>query len=173
MEFSIRYHPLATTSPNIIDGMRVVAGRIGPETIKAAGLSNRVSTQRSSDILLSQCIRWAVGTDVAIQRNCLWLAIELLHRMRTSLMLLFARARQAQRPLHFFETEADAGLQVLLGETLPSLDGRTIYKALMVMLDILENSLDRFDDAIVQLTDDQRQILSRLRNRMEDTKPSI
>src|SRR5258708_17778006 len=31
MEFSIRYHPLATTSPNIIDSMLLLAGRIDAE----------------------------------------------------------------------------------------------------------------------------------------------
>src|SRR5579864_3889614 len=42
LEFSIRYHPLATTSPNIIDHMVLLAGRIEAETIRAAGRSNRV-----------------------------------------------------------------------------------------------------------------------------------
>src|SRR5690348_7345860 len=39
-EFSIRYHPLAATSPNIVNSMRLLWGRIDETEIRAAGLAN-------------------------------------------------------------------------------------------------------------------------------------
>ena len=39
-DFSIRYHPMAATSPNIISSMQVLWGRLTEEQIRAAGLAN-------------------------------------------------------------------------------------------------------------------------------------
>src|SRR5215216_6565944 len=41
MELSIRYHSLVNTSPNIIDSMLLLLGRIDRSTIEAAGLANQ------------------------------------------------------------------------------------------------------------------------------------
>jgi len=122
MELSIRYHPLHTTSPNIVDSIQVLAGRMDGEAIKAAGLGNQRVRDRPPGRILDMCVRYAVGVDVALQRRQVWGAIELLHRMRGLLMELFARARDGVRPYHVFQAEADAVLQARLGATLPQYD---------------------------------------------------
>ncbi|MCL5998611.1 MAG: nucleotidyltransferase domain-containing protein, partial [Chloroflexi bacterium] len=98
LEFSIRYHPLQTTSPNIVDSLRVLAGRIDQAAILAAGQANgRMRVSRQPAHILDQCVRYVVGADVALQRRQLWGAIELLHRARGLLMELFARTRDQVR----------------------------------------------------------------------------
>ncbi len=171
MEFSIRYHPLSTTSPNIVDKMYLLAGRIDLETVRAAGLANRVASDSSPTILISQCIRWAIEIHAAIERNRLWLAVELVHRIREALMEIFTFSRLGVRSLRFFETEAPASLQILLGETLPALNHAAMYRVLVSVVDILNNDLDKFGDPSLSLTDDQKRILVQLRARMEHASP--
>lgn len=168
MEFSVRYHPLATTSPNIVDKMDLLAGRIDLETVRVAGLSNRVASQTSATILINQCIRWAIEIEAAIERNRLWLAIELLHYIRAAFMEIFTQARQGVRPLRFFETEARGSVQTLLGETLPSLNQAAILKALVAVIGILHDDLEKLGDSSLTLTNDQTRILAQLRVRMDN-----
>lgn len=168
MEFSVRYHPLATTSPNIVDQMHLLAGRIDLETVRAVGLANRVASDSSPTILISQCIRWAIEIEAAIERNRLWLAVELLHYIRANFMEIFTQARQGVRPLRFFEIEAPESLHVLLGKTLPSLNHAAIFKALVAVIGILHDDLEKLGDASLTLTNDQRRILAQLQVRMEN-----
>jgi len=117
MEFSIRYHPLATTSPNIVDDLQVLAGKIDRAAIQRAGLKNRRASETSPGARLDVCVRYAVGVDVAIHRRRIWMAIELLHRMRGIVLELLAAAYGGARPLKFID-QADASLQACLGATL-------------------------------------------------------
>jgi predicted nucleotidyltransferase len=40
LEISIRYHSLATTSPNIVESVMVLAGSLTTEQVRAAGIAN-------------------------------------------------------------------------------------------------------------------------------------
>jgi predicted nucleotidyltransferase len=162
MEFSICYHSLAATSPNIVDDLRLLAGRIAPATIQRASLQNRRTQNSSPSRRLDACVRYAVGVDVAIQRRQIWMAVEQLHRMRGIVMELFAVARGGARPLKFFE-QADASAQARLGATLPQFDLLSAQKSLAQFLDLLENDLARFIHC--QLSDAQRRVLQQVRSR--------
>jgi predicted nucleotidyltransferase len=165
-EFSIRFHPLRTTSPNIVESLRVLAGRIDAETIKAAGTTNlHTRSLQHPDILLDACVRYAVGVDVALQRRQIWGAIELMHRMRTLLMELFARARNEARSYQAFEAQADPALQARLGATLPQYDLRSAQDSLARLLDMLENDLGLLCAGKVQLGESHLILLDKIRAR--------
>src|SRR3712207_4099813 len=69
MGISIRYHLLATTSPNIVDSLLVLAGRIPAEAIRQAGFANRRESRLPSVADLDSYIRLAVDADVSLQRR--------------------------------------------------------------------------------------------------------
>ena len=165
MELSIRYHPLHTTSPNIVDSIQVLAGRIDGAAIKAAGLANECVGDGPLGRVLDMCVRYAVGVDVALQRRQIWGAIELLHRMRGLLMELFARARNGVRAYHVFQAEADAVLQARLGATLPQYDMISARESLAQFLEILEHDLGQLTGGQVQLTEAHRKVLDLVRMR--------
>jgi hypothetical protein len=162
-QLSIRYHPLSTTSPNIVDSMRVLISHIDRTAIKAAGLANGTCTERPMGQLLDSCVRYAVVTHVALQRKHVWAAVETLHRMRRILMELFARAHNGQRATQFFEAKASVRLQSCLGATLPQYDLHSAHESLRRFLDILEDDLAAWTDEQVGLTDAQRAILHGIR----------
>ncbi len=56
-QLSIRYHLLETTSPNILDSMRLLHGRIGEETIRAAGVANTRAKPDELEALCGRCLR--------------------------------------------------------------------------------------------------------------------
>ena len=170
LELSIRYHQLQTTSPNIVSSMRVLSGQVDGEIIKMAGSANQQVKDRPLTRLLDMCVRYAVVTDVALQRRQLWGAIETEHRMRNLLMELYAQAHGGIRPLQFFEAEASASLQTRLDATLPQYQMVSAQKALSAFLDILEHDLDLFTDGQIQLTKAHREILKRVRMRQADLK---
>ena len=165
MELSVRYHILMSTSPNIVESMKVLWGRIDEAPIKAAGLANRKTEDISPDRLLDTCVRYALETDIALQRRRLWEAIELEHRVRGLLMELFARLHNRPRPTQGFQEEAGGSLQALLGATLPQLDLQSIQKALLNLLDILEHSLELFTGRKILLTQVHQNIIKQVRAR--------
>jgi hypothetical protein len=145
LQLSARYHPLATTSPNIVDSLQVLTGRIDHSAIAAAGAANR----RPSDSLeqvLSCCVRYAAVADIALQRHRLWEAVEVLQRMRTLLMELYTRTHGGQRPVQFFQAKADTDLQAQLGHTLPQYSLVSVQASLGCFLDILEHDLGHLTD---------------------------
>jgi predicted nucleotidyltransferase len=165
-EFSIRYHPLRTTSPNIVDSLRVFAGRIDAETIKAAGTANlHARSLQRPDNLLDACVRYAVGVDVSLQRRGIWGAIELLYRMRILLMELFARTRNEARSYQAFEAQADPVLQARMGATLPQYDLPSAQDSLARLLDMLENDLELLSAGKVQLSKKHLILLDKIRAR--------
>lgn len=165
MEMSIRYHPLSTTSPAIVDSMQVLFGRIDASAIAAAGLSNLKANAEPLDRELDRCVRYALEVDSALQRGYRWSAIELLHYMRKSLMLLFARSHHGQRSYQFFQKEAGEQLQERLGDTLPQFDLESARACLAQFLDILTEDLDKLTDGQVQLTGAHLELLDRIRSR--------
>jgi predicted nucleotidyltransferase len=162
MEFSIRYHPLATTSPNIVDNFQFLTSKIDRTTFQQAGLKNQRAQTKSLDARLDACARYAVEADAAIQRGQLWMAIELLHRMRAIVMELHAATRGVARPLKAFD-RADVSLQARLGTAVPQFDLLSIRNALARLLDLLENDLAQFADC--QFSDAQRRVVQQVRAR--------
>jgi hypothetical protein len=164
MQLSIRYHPLSATSPNIVDSMQILAGQLDRAVIEAAGWANRSARVPPLPRLLDQCVRYAVGAQVVLQRRRIWDAVETLHRMRGILMELFARTHGGQRAYQFFDANADARLQARLGVALPGYDLHSARKALMQLLDILENDLPDLTGGQIALTDAQHLVLRRIRS---------
>ncbi|HJT59491.1 MAG TPA: nucleotidyltransferase domain-containing protein [Ktedonobacteraceae bacterium] len=168
LELSVRYHALMSTSPNIVESMRVLGGRIDEATIKAAGIANQQAKELSAGQLLDMCVRYALETDIALQRRQLWVAIELLHRIRGHLMELFARSHENPRPLYAFQKGADPVLQRLLGSATSQYDLGSIQKALLNLLDILEYNLGQFSGGQTQLTAAQWNIIQQVRERQRN-----
>jgi predicted nucleotidyltransferase len=171
--FSIRYHPLATTSPNIVDSLQVLTGRLDCATIAAAGRANPRSDDNSFPGLLDKCVRYIVGADVAVQRGQVWGAVELLHRIRAGLMDLYALAHGGRRPLQTFQAEADGELQARLGGALPQLDRASVQRSLARCLDILEQDLGQFTNGQAQLSAAHQKVLAHVRARQARRMPSF
>lgn len=168
LEISVRYHTLMSTSPNIVESMRMLWGRIDEAVIQAAGLLNRETEDTSPGRLIDMCVRYALETDIALQRRRLWEAIELEHRIRALLMQLFALSHDKPRPLRCFQEEADGPLQALLGSTLAQFDLLSIQKALFNLLDILEYNLQLFAGRKMLLTQAHRNIIKQVRARQHN-----
>jgi predicted nucleotidyltransferase len=170
MQISIRYHPLFTTSPAIVDSLQLLLGRIDRATIEAAGLANRRVDDEPLSQLLDRCVRHALEVDTALQRGQVWDAIELLHLMRKLLMDLFSRTHGGKRAFHFFQAEADAKLQVRLGATLPRYGLASAQESLLQFLDILQNDLEVMTGGRVQLMAEHAGILNAVGQRQTHLK---
>jgi predicted nucleotidyltransferase len=166
LEISLRYHLLATTSPNIVESVAVLAGPLTIGEVCAAGLANREHDETSPGALLDACVRYTLETDIALRRGKLWMAIELLHRMRGLLMELFARTHGGARPLHTFAAQADPALQTRLGATLPAFDLPSARRAHQAMLDLLEQDISAFSNGQAQLTAGHLEVLRAVRKRV-------
>lgn len=165
MQLSIRYHPPAATSPNILDSMRVLAGRIDPAAIQAAGRADRGRHEKPLSQLLDTCVRYAAVADVSLQRQRFWATVEVLHRMRGLLMELVARSRGRARAWQVFDEEADAKLQAELGAALPQYDLASLQQSLLRLLHILEYDLGPLASGQLRLTGSHRLLLDRIRQR--------
>jgi hypothetical protein len=162
LELSIRYHPLAGTSPSIIDSMVLLSGRIPRSAVEAAGMANQKLEDEPIERELDRCIRYALEVDNALRRGWPWSAIELLHYTRRSLMALFSRSHGGQRTYQFFEKEAGQRLQDRLGGTLPQYDLKSVRQALAQILDMLAHDLDALTAGQVSLTRAQAELLERM-----------
>jgi hypothetical protein len=161
---SIRFHPLATTSPNIVESLRLLWGRIGVDEIRAAGLARSATPPPARDLLL-RCIREALAVDIALQRGRLWWAVECLQSLRGLLLALFARTHGGGRPLQTFLALAPEALQTQLGATLPHYSLASARDALRAALDLLEEGLPALAADQVALTAADRALLRQLRER--------
>ena len=164
-ELSVRYHPLRATSPNIVDSLRLLTGRLDAGAIRAAGLANRRPPGPSLDDALDRFARLAVGADVALQRRQFWRALQMLELLRAMLLTAFARSRGGTRPYHHFQAEADAALRARLGATLPRHSLRSAQEALAALLDVAERDLAALSNDDLQLSAAQRAVLARVRER--------
>ena len=165
MRLSIRYHPLAATSPDIVDSLQLLAGRIDGAVLEAAGLANRRPEGESLDCLLDRCVRHAIEVDIALRRGQIWSAVELLHYMRKLLMELFTRTHHGKRAYQFFQAKADLGLQTRLGAALPRYDLKSIQETLMQIIDVLQHDLEALSDGQVQLTAVHAELLNSISSR--------
>ncbi len=163
MQLSIRYHPLAQTSPHIVESMKVLAGRVDHATVAAAGEANRDLANPPLSQLLDACVRYAVVANICLHRDQIWSTVEVLHRMRGLLMEMFTGTHGGERAYQFFQSEADEKVQARLGATLPAYDVAALRESLVKLLDILEVDLRYLTDGQVQLTNMQRVVLNRVR----------
>lgn len=162
MQLSIRYHPLADTSPNIVDNMRVLTGRIDHATIVTAGRANQTYSEPSPEQLLDAYVRYAAVANGCLLRNQIWSTIEILHRMRGILMTLFVCTHGGRRAYKDFEPQADKVVQARLGDTLPHYDLDSLRMSLVKLLDILEEDLDYLGNGQVHLTGGHQIVLNRI-----------
>lgn len=167
MQLSVRYHPLAKTSPNIVSSMVVLAGSLDQAAIAAAGEGNRAETEPPVSQLLDECVRYVAVAHVYLQRETLWLSIEILHRMRSLLMEIFTRTHGGGRSPQRFEAAADGGLQARLGATLPEADPVSLSAALIALIDFIESDLDNLTNGQLHLTDGQKTVLRQVSRRLE------
>ncbi|TAK12856.1 MAG: nucleotidyltransferase domain-containing protein [Anaerolineae bacterium] len=165
VQLSIRYHPLADTSPNIVDGLHLLSGRLTAATIVAAGVANQRYTHPPLAQLVDQCIRYAAVVQTCILRERHWLTIELLHRMRSILMEIFSRTHGGLRAHQMFEHEADPRVQVRLGATLPQYDLSSLRQALELLLMLLEDDLESLSNGQLALTRSHQEVIRQIRQR--------
>lgn len=164
MEFSVRYHPLATTSPNITDTLIVLAGTLAASEIVAAGEVNRAPAGLSPQDHLGACLRYALEADNALRRDALWGALELLHRARTHVLDLYiATHRDAPRVIHLRRHAPNATLTAWLASTVPTFDAGALRAAHIALLDLLEHHLPALTDNQLILSAGQRQLLAAIR----------
>ncbi len=162
MQISVRYHPLATTKPAIVDSMKVLAGELDAASIAAAGLGNQAEDEAPLRPLLNQLLRYAAVTDVAVRRQNLWLAIELLGRMRGLCLELFTRANGGDRSFYFFAAAAEPRLQARLGQALPQFDQDSVRQCLLTFLDILEEESEVLTAGRLPLREANRRLLAQV-----------
>jgi predicted nucleotidyltransferase len=110
-EISIRWHPLATTSPNIAATLRVVAGNLTDAEVRAAGDANRRAADRER--LLDVLVRAAVEAAKAIERDRSWSAVVAVQEMRHVLTSL----RGHRDELHLDPSDPAGALLAVLAET--------------------------------------------------------
>lgn len=168
MELSIRYHCLSTTSPDIVDTLQLISGRIDRSAIAAAGRANQRPDVEPLGTKLDRCIRYALEVESALHRGQIWAAIELLHYIRGLIMELFSRTHHGQRTYQFFQKEAGKELQAQLGHTLPLYDLRTAQMCLNQILELLTHDLNSFTGQQVQLTNAQSELLASITIRQKD-----
>lgn len=163
MEFSIRYHTCATTSPNIVDNLQLLTGRLDLETIRAAGLANRTSPHTVNGHDLDRCLRWAVEVQTRLHRGHFWQAEQLLQYSRQTLIEIFSVSHGYPRAYQAFEAHAPDVLKARLGATFPNYSLDSIRKALLALLDLLENDLDTLSNGQLPLSDKQRDVIAKVR----------
>lgn len=165
-EFSIRYHPLHATSPNIIASMRLLWGRLAEERIRAAGLANARPPAQAPETLVALSVRSVLEGTNALARGRLWSALAALERLREYLMTLSALASGVERPLRGFERQADPLLQAELARLVATWEPESVHTALLAACDLLDSRLDAFTGGLVRLTDAERAALAAIRARL-------
>jgi predicted nucleotidyltransferase len=167
LELSVRYHPLVSTSPNIVESLRLLWGRITEEDICTAGRANERAEPPAFAVLRDRCVRALLEADVALQRRRLWFAVEQLNMARDQIIALFAAARGAPRPLHAFQLAADERLSAQVATTLPTGSLAAAQQALVACLDLLEDHFDMIASGRITLSSELREVLRQIHARQE------
>ncbi len=167
-QLSVRYHALHTTKPQIADSLHVIVGQIDAQTIKAAAQANGPLPHDTWEERMDHAMRRVVGVDVALQRRQLWQALPALHLLQEQMLRLFALAHGGIRPYHTFQAMANEQTQALLGATVPAYSLQSVQVSFGRLLDLIEHDLDHFTLGKVQLTDAQRAVLQRVRQRQAE-----
>lgn len=168
LEFSIRYHTLATTNWRIVDSLVLLTGSLDLATIIAASNRNRpVAAAQLPVDLLDRYLRYALGVSVQIRRHHLWNAIDLLHCMRDLLMQMYADTHGYNRPVHAFQRYADPSLQAKLATMLPRYELESVCLALYHSLTIVETDLPALSNGQIALNDAHRKVVKGVRQRAQ------
>ena len=165
LELSVRYHRLAETSPNIVDSLVLIAGRLDGAAVRAAGLANRRPPSKTVADHVRASLRQAVTLDGRLRRRRFWLAYQMLYLMRLELLSAFARSREAARPFHAVAAAARPELRARLARTLPGDDLPSLQRAFVALLDLLEHHLPSLVGGQAELDEAQRRLLRALRER--------
>jgi hypothetical protein len=168
-EFSIRYHSLASTSPNIIDSARVLCGQLSLEQIKAAGAANRQARAITQAAAFDAFVRLALAVDRELHRQRFWHALPLLEHMRTIMIDAFARQRGGVRPYNVWQSAAPPALHALLGATLPQPTLASLQRSLLRLLDLVEQQSPDFGLA-TGLSPAQQTMFQHIRARQGDLR---
>jgi predicted nucleotidyltransferase len=172
-QFSIRYHPLSATSPNILDSMRLLWGRLGLDEIREAGQRNQRAALASPETMLALAVRAILISQNALARAHLWSALRSLDEARGLLLELYARARDLPRPLPALERDADPGLRAALSPLACGLAPEAIHAALVAACDfLLGPHLDRLTNGQAALTPGEHHTLSEVRQRLQSLASS-
>ena len=164
MQMSIRYHPLSATNPKILDSLRLLTTSIDVSALwRAASANARPKTPLQS--LVDQAVRYALETDVGLQRGHFWESTESLNRLRTAIMEAYCVAQGGQRVLPFYRTTASAELQGRLAETLPSSDTASRREALEKCMGILMDIGRVVEAGWARLTHGHISVLNGIRER--------
>ena len=163
-EVSIRYHPLHDTKPAILDSMLLIAGQLSLEDVRLAVEANQKVIEPELDDIISQCIRYCLEIYNALERERLWMALELLYRTRGLLMQLFTVTCGGIRTTHFFEAHASVDLQILLKQIVPAPTLKSATDALTNLIELLDNELDDFSHTQYHLRIPQRKILQQIKH---------
>lgn len=163
MQLSIRYHPLARTSPAIIQDMVVLAGELDHASIVSAGMGNRDGKPGELDELVDVLLRYAIVANTCIRRKQVWTTLEILHRMRNTLMDIFALTHGGERAYQFFDRMAPHVVQTKLAATLSSGDMASLRRSLTRLIEMLEMDLGSMGDNRVRLTQPHRLVLDVVR----------
>jgi predicted nucleotidyltransferase len=164
LQLSVRYHPLATTKPAIVDSMRLLTGELDAARIAAAGLANQIDDRPELRLQLDKLLRYVAATDVAVRQQELWLAIELLGRMRGLYLDIFTQARGGERSFYFFATAADSQLQEKVGRALPQFNQDSIRRCLLAFIELLQQDGDALTAGRQPLSATDRRLLDRVRH---------
>jgi len=165
MQLSARYHPLAQTSPNIVESLHLLTGSLSAATIAAAGAANSRKTRSPIDQSIDQYLRYAAVAQVCLLRERHWLTIDLLHRMRGLLMEIFSHIHRGIRAHQTFEEDASQRLQARLGATLPQYDLASLRHSLEQLLVFLEEESETLSNGQTTLTSSQQMVIHQIRQR--------
>lgn len=160
-EISIRFHTLQTTKVAIVEHLIKIAGDLDLETIKMAGMANRSPNETCPETELDRCFRYVIEINTAIERQHFWMAVELVHRVRSLLMEIYARTSGGVRAIQHFDQTAPPELAALLFSTFPQAD--TLPQTFENLLNLLQDEIPRFSNGKLRLQPQHWIILENLR----------
>jgi len=138
-QLSIRYHPLATTSPNIVESAYLLYGQLSIEEVKTAGRANVPPTSSVAHDPFDSVVRAALGVNRELHRQHFWLALAALDRLRTLVITTFTEYHGGSRPYHVFQAHAPRALRERLGATLPQPTFHSLQTAFLHLIHIVEH----------------------------------
>ena len=171
--FSIRYHPLRATSPNIVSSLRLLWARIPAQAVRAAGLANAprpepaIERTQRPETLVARAVRSTLIGTQAVARGRRWGALAALEELRELLMTLWAQAHAGERPLQSFERGATPALQAQLAQTIGGWEPDSVRAALLAACDLLSTRLDAFGGGLARLSTDERAALAQIQAQIQ------
>lgn len=164
-QFSIRYHPLSATSPNILESAHVVWGDITRDDL-GLNATERAPGPETYD-LLALAVRALLNAQGALARGRLWSALDSLTETREWLLTLYAEARGQARPKPAIDLDSDTHLMTALARLVPTLEPAALRDTLLAGLDLLESdALVALSRGQARLTDGERAVLVSIRARL-------